>query len=722
MRKLRLTLTILFSYSITFAQSPDLFSYQGIARDNQGVALQNQAISLKIIIWEQFPTPSGINVYEETHSVTTNQFGLFTVQIGAGTVVSGNISTINWNPGHSFFIETAMDATGGTNYTQMGISQLLSVPFAKLATEVMNDKVNDADFDPNNELQSLSYSNDTLTISNGNFVIIPTTIDTDDQNLSLSNDTLYIQDGNNVYLGSYINTDNQTLSLSNDTLYISNGNNVFLPDNVFDGDSSTTNELQTLTYSNDTLYLSNGNSVYIQGNVYDGDSSSTNELQALSLSNDTIYLSNGGFVKLPPAVDNDWTISGSNIYNGNTGNVGIGNTSPVSKLHVTGLTSIDGSRLEFINIGGSVFIGFGAGANDDLTNNNNVFVGTQSGNSNTSGSENTTLGHSALRQNTSGANNTSIGNRSMRFNTSGLNNSAFGLEALYSNTTGSTNTAIGRRAMYSNTTAGSNSALGNQALYSNTNGSSNTAVGNDALYTNSTGGNNTAVGFNSLYLNSGGFFNTAIGNQSLYSNSFGNNNAAIGRNALYNNTSGSNNSAIGYNAFFNGASFSNSTALGYATDITASNQVRVGNASVTSIGGFANWTNVSDARFKVNIKENVPGLDFITKLRAVTYNLDLDAIAKFHNTPDEIRVDETEKSQQIQTGFIAQEVEEAAKKLGFEFSGVDAPKNETDHYGLRYSEFVVPIVKAIQEQQLIIEELRKQNELLLKRIEILENK
>jgi len=69
----------------------------------------------------------------------------------------------------------------------------------------------------------------------------------------------------------------------------------------------------------------------------------------------------------------------------------------------------------------------------------------------------------------------------------------------------------------------------------------------------------------------------------------------------------------------------------------------------------------------------------------------------------------------LHTGFIAQEVEEAAKKVGFNFDGVDAPKNEHDLYGLRYAEFVVPLVKAVQE-------LTKQNEALTKRIEELEKK
>jgi hypothetical protein len=60
------------------------------------------------------------------------------------------------------------------------------------------------------------------------------------------------------------------------------------------------------------------------------------------------------------------------------------------------------------------------------------------------------------------------------------------------------------------------------------------------------------------------------------------------------------------------------------------------------------------------------------------------------------------------TGFNAQEVETLARQLGFEFSGIDTPKNEGDYYGLRYGDFVVPLVKAVHEQQSIIDNLQKQ--------------
>jgi predicted RNase H-like nuclease (RuvC/YqgF family) len=69
----------------------------------------------------------------------------------------------------------------------------------------------------------------------------------------------------------------------------------------------------------------------------------------------------------------------------------------------------------------------------------------------------------------------------------------------------------------------------------------------------------------------------------------------------------------------------------------------------------------------------------------------------------------TQKEQIIYSGFIAQDVEKTAKEIGYDFSGVDAPKNENDLYGLRYAEFVVPLVKAVQELDQENEELKAEN-------------
>jgi hypothetical protein len=358
------------------------------------------------------------------------------------------------------------------------------------------------------------------------------------------------------------------------------------------------------------------------------------------------------------------------------------------------------------------------------------------------------------------ASNTAAGYQSLYNNTSGYNNTAAGYQSLYSNTTGYYNTAAGYRSLYSNSTGSYNTAAGYLSLNSNTTGFGNTAAGYLSLYSNTTGYSNTAAGYQSLYSNTTGYSNTTAGDQSLNSNTTGYRNTAAGYAALYVNTTGYYNTAYGYgagsyndintNCTFIGydadqsvtTDFTNATALGNTSRITASNQVRIGNGSVTSIGGYANWTNVSDGRYKQHVQENVPGLAFINKLRPVTYHLDVKGINRFlgedvreqhaymehagetvEQTEESARLAESgrqQKESSTYTGFIAQEVEKAADELGYEFSGVDKPQNEHSLYGLRYAEFVVPLVKAVQELSASEMALRTENAELKARLSKIE--
>lgn len=526
----------------------------------------------------------------------------------------------------------------------------------------------------------------------------------------------------------------------------------------------------------------------------------------------------------------------------------------------------DGGRFNINNTGGSVFIGEGAGANDDLSSNRNIEIGHQAGNSNTtgdyntdlgyqagaarttgslnthvgyksgtsntgdyntsvgaqafeyntSGSHNTAVGESALIQNTtgdgntalgekalanndngtsnvalgrqsmdgnvSGSNNAAVGMRSMYNNDNGSENAAFGHNSLYNNISGSYNTATGTRSLYTST-ASWNTAIGWETMYSNTTGEYNVAVGESGLRSNTTGQKNTALGYEALKssdsdmntaigaraltTNTSGSENSALGHNSMYYNTSGNYNTAVGNNALYSNQTGLGNTSVGYNslqtstgnynsafgdealrflatgqgnvavgkgagvAMFTGSNntfvgtatfgttgVSNSTGIGYGAVPSASNTVEVGDASITSIGGYANWTNLSDGRCKQNIQGNVPGLEFITKLRPVTYNLNLDAIAQIKRTPDSLRLKDAEqmKEQIVYTGLIAQEVEQAANELNYDFSGVDLPQNENDHYALRYAEFVPPLIQAVQELSEMNRDLRREVEVLRQQV------
>jgi hypothetical protein len=124
-------ITVLFFSALTtttiWAQSPEQISYQAIIRNNEGVLIQNENAGLKISMLKG--SADGDAVYVETHLTTTNNNGLISLSIGLGEVVVGNFTSIDWENG-PFFIKTETDPNGGSNYSIVGTTQLLSVPYA----------------------------------------------------------------------------------------------------------------------------------------------------------------------------------------------------------------------------------------------------------------------------------------------------------------------------------------------------------------------------------------------------------------------------------------------------------------------------------------------------------------------------------------------------------------------------------------------------------------
>jgi hypothetical protein len=145
---------------MTMAQSPNTLSYQAVVRDGSNNLVTSTAVGMQISILQG--STSGTAVFVETHSITSNANGLVSVEIGNGTNVSGNISTIDWSAG-PYFLKTETDPNGGTSYTISGTTQLLSVPYALHANTVENDL----------DEQTLSISGQDLTISGGNTVTLP---------------------------------------------------------------------------------------------------------------------------------------------------------------------------------------------------------------------------------------------------------------------------------------------------------------------------------------------------------------------------------------------------------------------------------------------------------------------------------------------------------------------------------------------------------------------
>jgi hypothetical protein len=438
------------------------------------------------------------------------------------------------------------------------------------------------------------------------------------------------------------------------------------------------------------------------------------------------------------------------------GNVAAGNHALFSNIDGNSNLALGVNSLTN-NVSGAYNIALGDGAMyNNTASYQNIAIGLSALYKNKSGNNNIAHGTNALYQDTSGANNIASGYNALYNNLSGDNNIAIGLSTLYANKYSDDNIAIGQGALNANTmpasiaigtlalnknTVGENNmAVGYNALKENTNGDNNTAIGFQALMANTTGYNNTAIGYQALKVNVGLHYNntalgynalkaaiangnTAVGASSLGNATAGADNTAIGEDALGGITTGSRNTAVGNAATSTGNHY-NTTAIGYGTVVTADQQVRLGNSSVTSIGGFAPWTDLSDKRFKKNIEGNVPGLDFILKLKPVTYNYDIkkldaftgtDSLLKSKNDATQLKLhnQSVDKKEAIRyTGFIAQDVEQSAKEINYDFSGVIKPQNEKDHYSLAYSEFVVPLVKAVQEQQQMIEELKKEIDLL----------
>ena len=205
-----------------FAQAPQSFQYQAVVRDVNGVALINQPVDFQLSIIPGLPTNPA--EYVETHTDTTNSFGIVTLSVGSGTTTN-NFTAINWGSAPHFI---KVEADLGTGLIDMGTTQLLSVPYSLFSEQSGNgdvpvvingagattvtgtypnftisstDNVNDADANPTNEIQVLSISNDTMYLSNGGYVF-----------MGNYSDTLWKKSGNSIY---NTNSDNVGVGINN---------------------------------------------------------------------------------------------------------------------------------------------------------------------------------------------------------------------------------------------------------------------------------------------------------------------------------------------------------------------------------------------------------------------------------------------------------------------------------------------------------------------------
>nr|MQY78372.1 hypothetical protein [Bacteroidota bacterium] len=310
LRQFVLLLTVFLCYSELFAQTvPMGLNYQAVARDQKGDELVNRTIDVRMSVISGNPT--GLVEWEEIHSgIATNPFGLFTLVIGDGIRTGGTVSNfdeIPWSGDiHFLKVEIKFDQ----EFLDMGTSRFLSVPYALFSRKSLTpgpagplgpkgDKGDSGD--PASDDQVLSLEGNILSISNGNSVTLYfDDADADPENeiqyLTLLGDSLLITKGNGVKLSDFVDdadadpsNELQNLSLDEYTLSISKGNMVTLRDSVRDDDADPGNEIQTLLKNGNTITLSKGGGTVID-EVNDADPDPTNEIQDLQLNGNILTI------------------------------------------------------------------------------------------------------------------------------------------------------------------------------------------------------------------------------------------------------------------------------------------------------------------------------------------------------------------------------------------------------------------------------------------------
>lgn len=248
MNRIHLIAFFLFFSVIIYAQAPASFHYQAVLRDPSGNPIASQIVSFRISILNG--TITGSIVYAETHLVTTNEFGVVDLSVGNGAPIdgSGKLTDISWGSSTNF-IKIEVDTQGGSNFEFMGVSQLLSVPYAFHA-----DHAKTADNGFSGEYKDLKNAPDLSALDS-----------------SATNEI-------------------QTLSTNGNTVTLSQGGGSFTFPAVVD--NSVTNEIQRLSITGNTVTLDkNGGSIRLPAPA---DNSATNEIQTLSMSGRTVTLSRGG--------------------------------------------------------------------------------------------------------------------------------------------------------------------------------------------------------------------------------------------------------------------------------------------------------------------------------------------------------------------------------------------------------------------------------------------
>jgi len=554
---LMMVVVLVLNHTIQAQAQGTVFTYQGKLNDN-GLPANGQ-YDLKFQLFDDPNIAAGIQIGSAvTHEDISMYDGYFTVALEFS-------SDPNLFNGDARWLEIAVRSgqlTDPNQYSNLTPRQpLTSVPYAQYALKSGSGSGSDADSDPTNELQSLGLNGNTLSISLGNSVLLPTGGDADSdptnefQTLGLNGSTLSISNGNSVLLPTGGGGDFDW-TINGSDMYSAVSGNVGIgtttPD--FDLDIYGAEGLRvTETAGADSTFTFGefGETIWDYAGLefarIDQDTGPSGFLQLsdqdnpkVQLHSDGISYFNGGDVGIGTtsptsqlSINGDIDINGSRLHVGTDGNIGIGTSSPAAKLDVSG----DISASSVYQIGGNTVL--------SIAGIGNTFSGSQAGYSNTIGSVNTFSGNHAGYSNTEGDLNTFSGYYAGYSNTIGYLNTFLGGKAGYSNTEGKYNTFSGGNAGYSNTTGKYNTFSGGDAGYSNTTGEFNTFSGTSAGYSNTTGNSNTFSGYRAGYSNFIGYYNTFLGYLAGTANIIGHDNTFSGYRAGDSNTSGNFNTFLG---------------------------------------------------------------------------------------------------------------------------------------------------------------------------------
>jgi|GEM_PF-1265486 len=750
-RILLFLLTAHCSLLTLFSQAPQGFNYQAVARDDAGNIVPDQVVGIRISILQG--NVSGTVVYSEIHAPTTNSFGLVTLEIGSGTT-SDDFTAIDWG-NDTYFMKLEMDASGGTSYSEMGTSQLLSVPYA-LNAETVNDlKKLDIVGDANAPLDSALFE---VKRSDGQTVF------------AVYNEgvRVYVEESTakGTKGGFAIGGISPGKGITNEYFRVT-------PDSI-----RMYVEKDTVTTKGTKGGFAIGGISPVKGVV--------DEYFHVSSDSVRIYVEDeldpikgtkggfaiGGFSPATKGITNEYLrVSPDSVrvyideegVKGTKGGFAVGGFSPVKgTMQDIMRVTIDSTRI-FVDDSKA---GFGIASVEtgvegsflDLTT-ENYFIGHESGQNLSTGLYNSILGYKSGYSLTGGDGNCFMGYESGYSNTTGEKNMFFGYQAGYHNTDGIYNQFFGYKAGFSNTSGGHNVFIGYQSGYQNTTAWTNTFIGGFSGYDNTTGTQNVFLGASSGANNTTGYNNVYVGYSAGNQDVTGHGNVFLGyeagrneggSNKLYiDNTSTS--SPLIYGDFgsnylrFNG-NVGISVTPSYTLDVNGTLNIRRngvpalyinGDEAIWCNGTYFSWgygatynafvdkvsigtTNTSgymlyvygsayttgswagsDARFKEDVQEIEKPLEKVLKMKGVNYRWKTEEYND-RNFPEGRHY-----------GVIAQEIETVLPEIVMETNGEKA---------VAYTEIIPVLIEAMKEQQNRIEVQQSEINELKKMVEELAGK